>query len=191
LNTLRKDRQTLATALTHSVLGLIVAKTAAARRPGPRFLLISAACSTLPDLDTWLMRAGVPSSSMLGHRGFLHSPFFALMLSLLVMLIFFRKGRLFSARSLLLTLYFFLLTASHGLIDAMTDGGAGVAFLAPFSNDRYFLPWRPIQVAPLGLGIFSARGQQVLADELAWIILPALLAWLTVWVCRNIYTKED
>ena len=27
-------------------------------------------------------------------------------------------------------------------------GGLGVAFFSPFSNARYFLPWRPIRVAP-------------------------------------------
>nr|HRC76832.1 rhodanese-like domain-containing protein [Kouleothrix sp.] len=32
----------------------------------------------------------------------------------------------------------------HGVLDAMTDGGLGVAFFAPFSATRYFFPFRPI-----------------------------------------------
>jgi len=51
-------------------------------------------------------------------------------------------------------MYFFLATASHGLLDALTDGGLGVAFFAPFDNHRYFLPWRPIHVSPIGAGRF-------------------------------------
>src|SRR6267378_8050335 len=44
--------------------------------------------------------------------------------------------------------FFFLATASHGLLDAMTNGGLGVAFFAPFCDTRYFLPWQPIVVSP-------------------------------------------
>ena len=45
--------------------------------------------------------------------------------------------------------------ASHGVLDALTDGGPGVAFLAPFDDTRYFFPWRPIRVSPLWRGFFS------------------------------------
>jgi hypothetical protein len=34
----------------------------------------------------------------------------------------------------------FLATAGHGLLDAMTNGGLGLAFFSPFDNHRYFLP---------------------------------------------------
>jgi len=71
-------------------------------------------------------------------------------------------------------IYFFLATASHGLLDAMTDGGLGVAFFAPFDNRRYFLPWTPIRVSPIGIGRFSSsRGYAVLQSELLWIWVPA------------------
>jgi len=32
--------------------------------------------------------------------------------------------------------YLFLATASHGVLDAMTNGGLGVAFFSPFDNRR-------------------------------------------------------
>ena len=55
----------------------------------------------------------------------------------------------------------------------MTDGGLGVAYFAPFSNRRYFLPWRPIPVSPISVArFFDARGLQVLAGEIVWIWLP-------------------
>ena len=71
----------------------------------------------------------------------------------------------------------FLAAASHGLLDAMTTGGRGVAFFSPFSNRRYFLPWRMIEVSPIGIRpFFSERGAQVFASELTWIWIPAAAA---------------
>jgi inner membrane protein len=69
---------------------------------------------------------------------------------------------------------------SHGLLDAMTNGGLGVAFFAPFSNERYFLPWRPILVSPLSIHVFfgSRKGLRVMWSELGWIWLPAALVFL-------------
>jgi inner membrane protein len=56
----------------------------------------------------------------------------------------------------------------------MTTGGLGVAFWSPFSNTRYFFPWRVILVSPIGVEAFlSAWGWRVLKSELAWIWLPA------------------
>jgi inner membrane protein len=71
--------------------------------------------------------------------------------------------------------WFAAVTASHGMLDAMTNGGRGIAFFAPFSNHRYFFPWRPIQVSPIGAGFFSARGLSVLVSEARWIWLPSVI----------------
>jgi inner membrane protein len=66
--------------------------------------------------------------------------------------------------------YLFAATASHGLLDAMTDGGSGVAFFSPFENSRYFFPFTPIRVAPIGITrFFTARGLEVLRSELLWV----------------------
>ena len=78
--------------------------------------------------------------------------------------------------------YLFLATASHGVLDAMTDGGIGVAFWAPFDAGRYYLPWRPIVVSPLGIRrFFSAWGLAVLASEALWVWLPAALFAALAW----------
>lgn len=70
--------------------------------------------------------------------------------------------------------YLFLAAASHGVLDAMTDGGLGVAFFSPFDNRRHFLPWRPIRVSPISVtSFFSGRGYAVLQSELLWVWLPA------------------
>jgi inner membrane protein len=84
-----------------------------------------------------------------------------------------------------LLLFLFLATASHGVLDAMTTGGLGVAFFAPFDAGRYFLPWRPIEVSPLGVGRFlGARGVRVLASEALWVWLPAALLTASAWWLR-------
>jgi inner membrane protein len=68
----------------------------------------------------------------------------------------------------------------------MTDGGLGVAFFSPFDNHRYFLPWTPIRVSPIGLGrFFSPRGLEVLQSELLWIWLPAAVLAIAAWVVQR------
>ncbi|HKV62349.1 MAG TPA: metal-dependent hydrolase [Candidatus Acidoferrum sp.] len=85
-----------------------------------------------------------------------------------------------------LWIYLFLATASHGFLDAMTNGGLGAAFFSPFDNHRYFLPWTPIRVSPIGLGrFFTQRGLEVLQSELLWIWLPAAVLAVVARVVRR------
>jgi inner membrane protein len=73
-------------------------------------------------------------------------------------------------------MFLFLATASHGVLDAMTNGGLGVAFFSPFNNGRYFFPWRPVHVSPISVKrFFSGGGYAVLQSELLWIWAPALI----------------
>ena len=60
---------------------------------------------------------------------------------------------------------------SHGLLDALTDGGLGAALLWPSSNARLFAPVRPLPVAPIGAGMLSSRGLYVVAVEFV-LFLP-------------------
>jgi len=93
---------------------------------------------------------------MLGHRGPSHSLLFALLWSLLVVSVGFNAVPKLSKPWWKLLCFFFVVTASHGVLDAMTNGGLGVAFFAPFDSTRYFLPWRPIIVSPIGVGSLDA-----------------------------------
>jgi len=63
---------------------------------------------------------------------------------------------------------------SHPMLDTLTDGGAGIALLWPFSAERLFAPWRPIPVAPIGPSVLSARGWEVARTELL-MFSPLLL----------------
>ncbi len=76
--------------------------------------------------------------------------------------------------------FVFVCAASHPLLDAMTSGGLGVALAWPWSEQRFFAPWRPIRVSPFAPQFFSARGVATLLSELRWVWLPlagAVVAW--------------
>ena len=175
----------MASAISHAVAALGIG--ACFYRPGTpkRILAIGALCSVLPDLDVIGFRLGVHYSDFWGHRGFTHSLVFAALLASVAVLLMSWMPILGISRFLLWT-YLFLATASHGFLDAMTDGGLGVAFFSPFDNRRYFLPWTPIRVSPIGVGrFFSARGVAVLQTELLWIWLPAALLAIGAYFLRG------
>lgn len=139
-----------------------------------RLLLLGTAFSMAPDMDVVGFRFGVRYEDLLGHRGLSHSIAFAAVLAAFGLLIVASDLRA-PARRGLVWLYLFLATASHGLLDAFTDGGLGIALFAPFDSTRYFMPWTPIAVSPIGAGFFSRDGLEVLASEALWICIPAAL----------------
>ena len=155
---------------------------------GPRRLPIwglGAVCAIVPDLDVISFLFGVPYNHVLGHRGLSHSLLFAVGLAS-VMTAVVRRARPAAHGAARLWIFFFLATASHGLLDAMTTGGLGVAFFAPFSDARYFLPWQPIVVSPISIsGFFGRRGLRVMWSELGWIWLPAALVILVGLILRR------
>ena len=168
------------TVFSHAAVGFIAGKVATeTTAPNTRILVASMALSALPDADA-LFISIIPYNHPFGHRGFTHSLFFAAMIGLLVAILF-SKGRWATQHSFwFLALVFAVTTASHGFFDAMTDGGLGVAFFAPFNNARYFFPWRPIPVAPLSLeGLMSTRGLRVIRWELAlfWTFALGAFIW--------------
>ncbi len=115
-----------------------------------------------------------------GHRGLSHSLVFAVMAALTMTPLFF-AGPDFEGLRLRIGVYVFVVTASHGVFDAMTNGGLGVAFFSPFDTTRYFLPMRPVEVSPIGISaFFTARSLGVLASEVVWIGLPWTLLVLLV-----------
>lgn len=174
------------TVMSHSAVAVAAGIAFAPRNVPEHFLPLAIACSILPDADVIGLRLGIPYQHFFGHRGFFHSPFFALLLSLLVVHIFFRNIEIFTKQGCLYVLFFFLITASHGLLDAFTNGGLGIALLSPFDPTRYFFPFTPILVSPIGLdGFLSKRGLMVLKSELIWVGLPCLLVVLISFVMRS------
>lgn len=173
----------MASAFTHVVVGAALGQGGEPDwRKDKLFWVLAVMCSTLPDIDVAGFNMGIPYGDLWGHRGMTHSLSFATMIALLGAAGYGRTAR--DRRRLFLL--FFLITASHGALDAMTNGGLGVAFFSPFNPRRYFLPWRPIQVSPIGAGrFFSARGLRVLASEIVWIWGPTLMVSLLFRLCRR------
>ena len=146
----------------------------------PRFTwAIGAVLAVLPDLDVIGFRFGVAYGDPLGHRGLTHSLLVAMLVGSAIAWACSRHWDRVGER-VQLGAYLAVALASHGLLDAMTTGGLGIALLAPLDNTRYFFPWRPIAVSPIGLRpFFTQRGLAVLANEALWVGLPALvMAWI-------------
>lgn len=173
-------------AFTHAFAALALGKVSTSEKMPVRFWVFSALCAVVPDVDAISFAFGVRRGSMLGHRGLTHSLLFAMLLAILVVWLAFRSIQAFSKDWWKLLIYFFIVTASHGLLDALTDGGSGVAFFAPFDATRYFFSWRPIEVSPIGLRFFSSRGLEVIASEFVWVWIPAVLLVASSWLYRRL-----
>jgi len=162
--------------ISHAAVAVAAGIAFAPRDVPNHFWSLSVACAIIPDADVIGFSFGIPYDHFLGHRGFFHSPFFSLLMSIFLVGIFFRDMEIFSRQWFFYFIFFFLLSASHGILDAFTNGGLGIALLSPFDNTRYFFPWTPIMVSPIGIdAFFSKWGLSVIKSELLWIWLPSFL----------------
>lgn len=142
--------------------------------PGKIFAL-GAVCSVLPDVDVLGFGFGIRYGELLGHRGLTHSIAFAV---LITMYFAATHNRLIRSRWSVFA-FLFMCTVSHDLLDALTDGGLGVAFFSPFSNARYFFPWRPLKVSPIGIdAFFTGRAWEVFKSEFLVVWLPCTIIFL-------------
>ena len=169
------------TIIAHAVVGLTLARLMPTHQRSPKAYALAAGCAMLPDVDmlTRLVSGDFGlAPHWLQHRGFLHSLSFAMLTGLLVTLLAYGfQWRHRFAQWWAYVLLFAGVTASHGLLDAFTNGGAAIALLAPFSWATYFAPWRPLEVSPFWLGVFGDRGNAVLRSELLWLALPCAVLW--------------
>jgi inner membrane protein len=133
-----------------------------------KIYLLGIVGSMLPDIDVIGFYNNIPYGNLLGHRGITHSILFAFVYGAVIGLIF---HKMYYRATILLA----LCTLTHTLLDAMTNGGLGVALFAPFENSRHFFSFRPIAVSPLGIHNFlNSNGLSVLKNEFIWIGLPSL-----------------
>ena len=161
--------------LGHIALGAAAARGYAAPAAGRRVTLAAvafwSALSFLPDADVVGFGFGIQYADEWGHRGATHSFVFALALGTLIGVLapLVRRPALATGALAVLVL------ASHPLLDILTDGGLGCALFWPFDQTRYFAPWQPIPVAPIGFGFFGSRGLSV---ALAEAIIFAPVWWV-------------
>jgi len=175
----------MATFVGHSLVGLTICaplqKTSLGQAmPIYWWLALLVLASNLPDLDV-LMLHWFPYSHPLSHRGLSHSLFFALFAALCFTIFCYLAVIVHgNIRTLILVwLIFAAVMSSHGLLDALTDGGLGIGIFSPFNLRRYFFPIRPLPVAWLSpAGMFSPYMMHVYAVELALFGPFCLAAWL-------------
>ena len=146
-----------------------------------RLLIAGIASSIAPDLDVYLRHA-FDAYTALEHRGLTHSIFFALLCGAACAAF---AGKLHT-RPLVAFLFVSVATASHGFLDAFTNGGPGILFFWPFSDERHFMPLQFIQVSPLGIRpFFSLNGVHVLWSELKWLWLPSIVLGIVLHWLRS------
>lgn len=162
------------TIFTHPIVGLSVGRLISLRPLPFRFWVLSFICPALPDIDVIGIPFGIASESVFGHRGLTHSFVFAIIISILVVKLFFRTEKILSLRGLTLTLYFTFITGSHGMLDALSDGNNGVVLFWPFKNTKVFFPFTPIMDSPISLKIFGEQGYRILINEFLLIWLPLI-----------------
>jgi inner membrane protein len=179
----------MASAFSHAIVALAMGKALQNKEISWRELFLGALCSVVPDLDVIGFHFGIQYGDVWGHRGLTHSVVFAALLAGSFVALWYR-GK--PARAMTgLFFYFFLSTASHGVLDAMTNGGLGVAFFSPFDTTRYFFPVRPVLVSPIGVSeFFSAYGVRILASESIWIWLPSCAAFVVLRAVQRLWSVK-
>ena len=163
--------------LGHIAVGMAAARVVPADTPRARpslgAIVFWSLLSFLPDADVVGFGLGVRYADEWGHRGATHSFVFSLALGAVIGLAAPRFGR----PALRTGVFASLVLASHALLDTLTNGGLGCALFWPFDLTRYFAPWNPIPVSPIGLNFFSPYGMFVAASEL---LLFAPLIWFAL-----------
>lgn len=157
----------------HVAIGLATARWAGRQAPHAslaRSRWFWSALSLLPDADVVGFSFGVRYADEWGHRGATHSLVFGAALGALIGLV----APLLGAPRLRTGVLAALVLMSHPLLDVLTTGGLGCALFWPFELTRYFAPWRPIPVAPIGAAFISGRGVFVAVVEVI-LFLPLLL----------------
>ena len=174
--------------MTHAAVPLALWCAADRGRIPPWLLAAGVVAAMLPDADVLAFVLHIPYADAFGHRGASHSLLFAGVLAMLAALwcvvcqprLAPTKAAPTLASTVQAMAFVFVCAASHPLLDAMTSGGLGVALAWPWSEHRFFAPWRPIRVSPFAPQFFSARGVATLLSELRWVWLPlatAVVAW--------------
>ncbi len=152
--------------LGHIAVGLAAARVHKEPRssalPQPGALAFWGLLALLPDVDFFGLLIGIAYGTTWGHRGATHSFAFAVGMGAVLGML----APAFGARALRTAVVASLVIASHPILDTLTNGGRGCALLWPVDNTRYFSPWNPLPVAPLGLDLLSPYGLGVMAFEL-------------------------
>jgi inner membrane protein len=130
-------------AISHIIAGASLGYSLYGGRRRVFFFFLAAFISILPDLDVLAFGFGIPYGDIFGHRVFFHSLVFSVIVSLALVLLYFR-GRDFSAaeRARIFAILF-IIAASHPVLDAMTGAGWVSGCLSQSAMKGYFYPGGP------------------------------------------------
>ena len=167
---LRGDTVIAMASLGHVAVGMVAGRLYMGDVRDTRWLAAMmfrfSAVSLLPDADVLGLAFDVPYGAPFGHRGASHSLVFAIAIGIACgVAASLSRPRPPAAK---VGLFAAVVAATHGPLDALTDGGLGVAHFWPFSHARHFFSWTPIPVAPIGPGFLSAQGLHVASVELLY-----------------------
>ncbi len=175
----------MASAFSHIAVPAILYASFKSDKVNFRLFVLAAVCSVFPDIDVIGFKFGILMVRN-GVIGVLRIRWSLPYAWLPCQPLFIRSS------SLNLGLYFgFVSCASHAFLDAMTNGGLGVALFWPFSSGWIFFPFRPIQVSPIGVGsFFTEWGLRVIVSELVWVLILALIIGTLGAIIRRTYGKK-
>jgi inner membrane protein len=174
------------TIYTHSVVGLGLGVLFAPRRMPPLYWALAASLPMIPDLDAFSVASY--GDNILGHRGLTHTLTIAMAMGLSAAALAYRSVSMNFWR---LAGIFSVITASHGVLDAFTHGGAGIPFFWPFSDHR-FGGWGPVLVPDIAFEIPDPRTSRAIRGELLWVWLPtAILVGVLVAFRRFMRRRAD
>jgi inner membrane protein len=175
----------MASLITHPAVPLAIATIVGRRLVPWPLLALGVVLSVLPDLDVLAFRFGIPYASPYGHRGWTHS----LAVAVLAAAAFIPLARALGTTTRTTFLFLFASMASHGILDAFTNAGMGVAFGWPFGDRRTFFSFRPIEASPVSLHRFlTSRGWEVLRSELTWVWAPLAALTCVAYGVRKVRT---
>jgi inner membrane protein len=160
----------------HALTAVAIGAPLAPATAGRRFWFAGILCTVLPDLDALGRPFRLGDVEFLGgHRALTHSILFAVIVSVAVTWSAFRSSQWNGSRGRILV-FLLLAMVSHGVLDAFTAYGGGVAFLYPFTRAHYVAEWQPV------------RG---LVDEALWIWLPAAVLVGVVWRFKAAHRSNE
>ena len=157
------------TPISHAAVGYAIGAWAPHAVPpsARRVCLIAAACAALPDIDVL---------GFAPHRGITHSLAFALVAAVVAASALFPRVHPPGTRARIAVILGVALL-SHSCLDALSTYSSGIAFLAPFSTQRFRFLWTP-------LGSASGLAGQLIQEALVLFLPAVILAWLGLKVRR-------
>ena len=126
----------------------------------------------LPDADVFLTPLGSHDSIVSGHRGASHSLLMAASIAIAGGLLARRYGWS-GIRTMLAVM---LAIGSHGLLDALGEGGRAIPLFWPLSDHRFRAPWQFLPDAPRGLKFISWHGLVDAVLEFVYFLPVIILA---------------